>query len=84
MAQVRATAAAVGVVGGHVLPAGGRLLDAGAGEERALHLDEMHVGRSPHLLVVARREGAGGPGTALAVGTAFTDDFLPEEMPIDA
>ncbi|BAQ47730.1 cyanuric acid amidohydrolase [Methylobacterium aquaticum] len=37
-------------------------------------------GLSPHLLVVARREGAGGPGTALAVGTAFTDDFLPEEI----
>lgn len=38
-------------------------------------------GLSPHLLVLARREGPAAPGgTALAVGTAFTPDFAPEEI----
>ncbi len=37
-------------------------------------------GLSPHLLILARREGPAGPSRALAVGTAFTDDFLPEEI----
>ena len=38
-------------------------------------------GLSPHLLVLARREGPAAPGdTALAVGTAFTREFLPEEI----
>ena len=37
-------------------------------------------GLSPHILVLARREAAQGSGTALAVGTAFTDDFRPEEI----
>lgn len=42
-------------------------------------------GLSPHLLIVARREGPSvegetPEGKALAVGTAFTDDFLPEEI----
>jgi len=42
-------------------------------------------GLSPHLLVVARREteqaeGAGPPAGALAVGTAFTPEFGPEEI----
>jgi cyanuric acid amidohydrolase len=37
-------------------------------------------GLSPHLLIVARREGPMAEGRALAVGTAFTDDFLPEEI----
>ncbi|KQP50872.1 ring-opening amidohydrolase [Methylobacterium sp. Leaf108] len=38
-------------------------------------------GLSPHLLVLGRREAAAGPdGPALAVGTAFTPDFAPEEI----
>lgn len=38
-------------------------------------------GLSPHLLVLARREGSAAPGdNALAVGTGFTRDFLPEEI----
>ncbi|TNC16366.1 ring-opening amidohydrolase [Methylobacterium terricola] len=46
-------------------------------------------GLSPHLLILARRETPGAEGRAegkaeeskaLAVGTAFTDDFLPEEI----
>lgn len=39
-------------------------------------------GLSPHLLILARREvpEGTGEGKALAVGTAFTDDFLPEEI----
>ena len=38
-------------------------------------------GLSPHLLVLARRDGADAPGgTALAVGTAFTADFPPEAI----
>lgn len=37
-------------------------------------------GLSPHLLVLARREGPAGAGRALAVGTAFTADFLPEDI----
>jgi cyanuric acid amidohydrolase len=38
-------------------------------------------GLSPHLLVLARRDGAPAPDTAaLAIGTAFTPDFLPEEI----
>ncbi|MFH6783079.1 MULTISPECIES: ring-opening amidohydrolase [Methylobacterium] len=37
-------------------------------------------GLSPHLLILARREGPAAEGRALAVGTAFTDDFLPEEI----
>lgn len=42
-------------------------------------------GLSPHLLVLARREGPApegraAQGRALAVGTAFTPDFAPEEI----
>ncbi|GJE28889.1 ring-opening amidohydrolase [Methylobacterium organophilum] len=37
-------------------------------------------GLSPHLLVVARRDGPQAEGSALAVGTAFTPDFAPEEI----
>ncbi|MGU3537328.1 cyanuric acid amidohydrolase [Methylobacterium sp. A54F] len=37
-------------------------------------------GLSPHLLILARRETAPGPGRALAVGTAFTAEFRPEEI----
>ncbi|AWN55623.1 cyanuric acid amidohydrolase [Methylobacterium sp. 17Sr1-1] len=37
-------------------------------------------GLSPHFLVLARREGPAGTGRALSVGTAFTEDFLPEEI----
>lgn len=38
-------------------------------------------GLSPHLLVLARREAAPAPNaTALAVGTAFTVEFRPEEI----
>ncbi|KMO21574.1 ring-opening amidohydrolase [Methylobacterium platani] len=42
-------------------------------------------GLSPHLLILARREGPAGEARAaerraLAVGTAFTDDFAPEEI----
>ncbi|MCJ2082646.1 ring-opening amidohydrolase [Methylobacterium sp. J-090] len=38
-------------------------------------------GLSPHLLVLARRDGAPDPDTAaLAIGTAFTADFQPEEI----
>ena len=41
-------------------------------------------GLSPHLLVFARRENEGGPptlaGSRLAIGTAFTRDFAPEEI----
>ncbi len=38
-------------------------------------------GLSPHFLVLARREGpAAGEGRALAIGTAFTPEFRPEEI----
>ncbi|MGU3360880.1 ring-opening amidohydrolase [Methylobacterium sp. M6A4_1b] len=38
-------------------------------------------GLCPHLLVLARREGPDEAGTAaLAIGTAFTADFRPEEI----
>jgi cyanuric acid amidohydrolase len=38
-------------------------------------------GLSPHLLVLARRDGPATSGaTALAIGTAFTTDFRPEQV----
>lgn len=38
-------------------------------------------GLSPHILILARRESeAGVKGPALAVGAAFSRDFLPEEI----
>ncbi|WP_430912337.1 ring-opening amidohydrolase [Methylobacterium sp. sgz302541] len=37
-------------------------------------------GLSPHLLVLARREGGAAGSGALAVGTAFTPAFAPEDI----